>query len=205
MKEVQKYREFTKNVLNRYRSVSEESISSLFSVAKIQHLNRGETLLSVGRTSKHIHILYQGAIVSCYIDKEGDIYHKNIFLKGDFVASTVSALTNEPSNFALEVIEDATLISFNYKKYRQLIDEYKDLKDFYISYLEKNWVIDKEKREIEIVLKEAIERYLDFIKAHPNIEDRIPLRYIASHLGITPTQLSRIRKKLKKSDPNQHM
>jgi ribosomal protein L10 len=54
-------------------------------------------------------------------------------------------------------------------------------------------------------LKEAKERYLDFITLHPNIEDRIPLQFIASHLGITPTQLSRIRKKIKEKSSNQHM
>jgi CRP-like cAMP-binding protein len=133
------------------------------------------------------------------------MYHKNIFLEGNIVGSMVSALKNEPSHFALEVVEKAILVSFDYRKYRELIDTQPDLKNFYISYLEKNWVIDKEKREVEIVLKEAKERYLDFITLHPNIEDRIPLQFIASHLGITPTQLSRIRKKIKEKSSNQHM
>ena len=39
-----------------------------------------------------------------------------------------------------------------------------DLKNFYIAYLEKNWIIDKEKREIQIVMQEAFERYLDLIQ-----------------------------------------
>lgn len=201
MKEIEKYREFTKGVLNRYYSVSEESISLLSSVAEIQYLKKGELLLSFEIISKHIYILYQGAIVSCYLNKDGSVYHKNIFLKGDFVGSMVSALTKSPSNFALEVIEDATVISFNYNKYRQLINEHNDLKEFYIAYLEKNWVIDKESREVDIVLKEAKERYLDFLRTHPNIADRIPLQYIASHLGITPTQLSRIRKNIREKSP----
>jgi len=33
--------------------------------------------------------------------------------------------------------------------------------------------------------------------SHPDIEKYVPLQDIASHLGITPTQLSRIRKKIK--------
>ncbi len=103
------------------------------------------------------------------------------------------------------MIEDATLLSINYFKYRKLIDKYTDLKKFYIAYLENNWVLEKEQREIDIVMKEASERYLDFSQTYPNIENRVPLHYIASHLGITPTQLSRIRKKIKKNKPNQHM
>ncbi|TPN86893.1 Crp/Fnr family transcriptional regulator [Aquimarina algicola] len=196
MYEVAKYKDFITSIFHQYYPVHQNVIASICDIAKVQVLDKGELLLPIGKVSNHIHILYQGAIVSYYLNSEGNIYHKNIFLEGNLVVSTVSALTNTPSHFALEVIEKATVISFSYKKYRQLMDENIDLKNFYIAYLEKNWVINKEKREIEIVLNHAKERYLDFITAHPNIENRVPLHYIASHLGITPTQLSRIRKKI---------
>ena len=201
MNETKIYADFIKTVLNRYHSVSDKSISSLLSISEILHLDKGQMLLQIGKTSKQKYILCEGAVVSYYLDDNGNTYHKNIFLKGDFVGSMVSTLKNAPSQFALEIVENATLISLNYKKYRQLIAENKDLTNFYIAYLEKNWVVDKEKREIEIVLKEAKERYIDFISTHPNIEDRIPLKYIASYLGITATQLSRIRKKIKENSP----
>ncbi|GFD76835.1 hypothetical protein KUL113_62550 [Tenacibaculum sp. KUL113] len=199
MKQPNTYKTFLTRVFNRYATVSDNAISSLFSVAKIHDLKKGTTLLPFGKISKHVHVLYKGAVVSCFLHKDGTVYHKNIFLAENFVGSVVSSLTNTPSQFSLEVIEDSTIINFPYDTYRQLIRENQDLQNFYIAYLEKNWVIDKEKREIDIVLKEAKERYLDFVKANPNIENRIPLHYIASHLGITPTQLSRIRKSIKKT------
>ncbi len=205
MGEIEVYRPFVTKIFNRYSRVTDASISLILSISKVQHLKKEQMLLEIGKTSKQKHILYSGAIVSYFISDKGDLYHKNIFLKNDFVGSTVSALISEPSNFALKAIEDSILVSIDHKKYRELIDKHTDLKNFYISYLENNWVIDKEKREIDIVLKDADERYLDFIKTHPEIEKQVPLHYIASHLGITPTQLSRIRKKIKKNTHNQHM
>ncbi|MEM9364336.1 MAG: Crp/Fnr family transcriptional regulator [Bacteroidota bacterium] len=202
---MKEYQAFVKRILEKYSPVGDASVLELLSIARVQHLKKGETLLDIGKVSREIHMLYEGAIVSYFINSNGDVYHKNIFLKEDWVGSTVSALKETPSEFALEVIEDATLISFDHRKYQELITKQVDLKNFYIAYLEKNWVVDKERREIDIVLKDADERYLDYIKAHPKIETRIPLHYIASHLGITPTQLSRIRKKIKKNTPNQHM
>ena len=83
--------------------------------------------------AKEKHILYKGAIVSYFINNAGGLYHKNIFLEGDFVGSTVSALKEKPSEFALEVIEDATLISFNHRKYQELIAQSSDFKNFYIA------------------------------------------------------------------------
>ncbi|MEM8510642.1 MAG: Crp/Fnr family transcriptional regulator [Bacteroidota bacterium] len=202
---MKEYHAFVKRILEKYSPVGDTSILQLLSIARVQHLKKGETLLDIGKVSRETHMLCEGAIVSYFINSRGDVYHKNIFLMEDWVGSTVSALKETPSEFALEVIEDATLISLDHRKYQELIAKQADLKNFYIAYLEKNWVVDKERREIDIVLKDADERYLDFIKAHPKIETRIPLHYIASHLGITPTQLSRIRKKIKKNTPNQHM
>lgn len=205
MDQLETYQSFLKRILNQYYPVRDTSISALMQIARIHDLQKGQTLLPIGNVSRQIHVLYSGVVVSYYINNDGTLYHKNIFLAGNFVGSMVSAIAQQPSEFALEVIENATLISFDYIRYRQLINQHTDLKDFYIAYLEKNWVVDKERRELDIVLKNAQERYLDFMTMHPQIEERIPLHYIASHLGITPTQLSRIRKKLKKKDPPQPM
>lgn len=194
----EKYLTQLRQVFLRYHPVSENSLSLLESIAQIEEVKKNDILLPIGKTAKDVHILCEGAIIAYFIDSEGNAYNKNIFLEGDFVGSTVSYLKSTPSEFTLEAVEDSVIISFNYKKYRTLIEENMDLKDFYIAYLENNWVFDKEKREIGLVMKNATTRYLEFVNQYPDIDNRIPLRYIASHLGITPTQLSRIRKNLNK-------
>ncbi|MFK8036907.1 MAG: Crp/Fnr family transcriptional regulator, partial [Crocinitomicaceae bacterium] len=95
-------------------------------------------------------------------------------------------------------LEDCILVKMNFKSYKRLIDENEDLKNFYISYIEQSWIIEKELKEISLVLENATERYLKFLNIYPDIEKRVAQHHIASHLGITPTQLSRIRKDLKK-------
>ncbi len=104
---------------------------------------------------------------------------------------------NRPSEFCIEALEDSTVVVIPYKAYRTLINKYTDLKDFYIAYLEKNWVIEKEPIQVALALTDATQRYLNCLENHPNIENRVAQHHIASHLGITPTQLSRIRQKLK--------
>lgn len=69
--------------------------------------------------------------------------------------------------------------------------------DIYIAYLEKNWVIEKERIEVALILEDGTQRYLSYLDKYPNIEKRVAQHHIAAHLGITPTQLSRIRKNLK--------
>jgi CRP-like cAMP-binding protein len=44
----------------------------------------------------------------------------------------------------------------------------------------------------------AENRYLKLLETHPDITERVPLKYLAGFLGIAPQSLSRIRKKFQK-------
>jgi len=194
----EKYISELKLKFESYAPISNESWALIKSILTFQKLEKDEILLRNGQIAKNIHFICVGALRAFVTDYDGNIYNKNIFLETDFAGSTVSYLLNTPSNFTLEALEETILINLNYKKYRQLIEENIDLKNFYISYLENNWVIEKEQREVSLVMENATERYIKLLQKHPNIDKRIQKLHIASHLGITPTQLSRIRKNIKK-------
>ena len=194
----EKYISELKLKFESYAQISVESWSLLASIIKFQELEKDEILLRNGQIAKNIHFVCKGALRAYVTDYDGNIYNKNIFLETDFAGSTVSYLQNTPSNFTLEALENTILISLDYKKYRQLIENNIDLKNFYIAYLENNWIIEKEQREVSLVMDNATERYLELLSKHPKIDQRIQQLQLASHLGITPTQLSRIRKELKK-------
>lgn len=196
--EQSKYLQDLKTKLNSYASLSQQTWELIENITEFQVVKKGELLLRNGQIAKQIYFIGKGALRAFITDNEGNTYNKNIFLEGDLAGSTASLIQQSPSDFAVEALEDAILININYKKYRELIFHNDDLKNFYIAYLEKNWVIEKEQREISIVMENATERYLDLLSKHPDISERIALLHIASHLGITPTQLSRIRKTLEK-------
>lgn len=163
----------------------------------IKRFKKGDILLCLGDVATELYFINQGLLRTYFSDIDGNIYNKNLFLENSFAGSKVSLLQNKPSEFAIEALEDTTVLVFPYKDYRDLIDTHKDMKDFYIAYLEQHWVIEKERIEVALVLEDATQRYLSYLEKYPNIEKRIAQHHIAAHLGITPTQLSRIRKNLK--------
>lgn len=195
--ETEKYISELRLKLESYSSISNESWLLIESLISFQRLEKDEILLRNGQVAKNVHFICEGALRAYVTDYDGNIYNKNIFLENDFAGSTVSYLLNTSSNFTLETLEETILISLDYKKYRQFIDQNIDLKNFYIAYLENNWIIEKEQREVSLVMENATKRYLKLLEKHPKIDLRIQKLHIASHLGITPTQLSRIRKKMK--------
>lgn len=187
-----------KNKFESYSFISEESWQLLKAMIRFKTLEKNDILLNNGDYSKDIYFVCKGVLRAYFTNPLGDIYTKNIFLENDIAGSTVSSMLEKPSEFTLEALENTILISLDYKSYRKLINQENDLKEFYIAYLEKNWVIDKEQKEVSLILEDATERYLKLRLAYPKIDTRIEQQHIASHIGISPTQLSRIRKNLKK-------
>lgn len=196
MKEL--YYEQFRNVCKQYYDFNDESFEKLKNITFLKEVKKGEILLDNYSKAKYIYFICKGILRTYYLGENDEIYTKNLFSENYFSASKVSLLTKEDSYLNIEALEDCTLIFIDFEKYKKLIEKYNEFKTFYINYLEKNWVIIKEKNEISLILDDATTRYENFIKNNPNIENRIAKHHIANHLGITPTQLSRIRKKLKK-------
>ncbi|OXB00164.1 cyclic nucleotide-binding protein [Flavobacterium oncorhynchi] len=187
-----------KQTIESYYPLSDQSWKQIESTTYFQTYKKGEILLQNGEIAKNLHFIAKGILRAFITDQQGNFYNKNLFMENYFAGSKVSLMLQTPSNFTIEALEDSIVININYKKYMELINENDDLKNFYIAHLEKNWIIDKEQREVALVMQNATERYLKLLEKHPSIAERVPLLHIASHLGITPTQLSRIRKSLEK-------
>lgn len=192
------YYEQFRNICKQYYDFDDENFEKLKNITFLKEVKKGEILLDNYSKAKYIYFICKGILRTYYLGANGEIYTKNLFSENYFSASKVSLLTKEDSYLNIEALEDCTLIFIDFEKYKELIDKYNEFKTFYINYLEKNWVIIKEKNEISLILDDATIRYENFIKNNPNIENRIAKHHIANHLGITPTQLSRIRKKLNK-------
>ncbi|MBC9796692.1 Crp/Fnr family transcriptional regulator [Sinomicrobium weinanense] len=200
--EKEKYRAAFRSAFESYVPITDESWSSINSITHFQTLQKGEVLLREGQVARSLYFICKGALRTYFTDADGNVYNKNLFMEGSYAASKVSLLQGAPSYFTIEALEDSILITINYKGYRELIRTNEDIRNFYIAYIEKNWIIEKEQREISLVMENATDRYLKLLEKHPDIDRRIPKLHIASHLGITPTQLSRIRKNLKIKNEN---
>ncbi len=194
--EEEKYTDQFRKVLNSYAPITEGSFSKLLPLLNFKTVEKEEYLLQINQTARKMHFVCKGILTSLFITADGGTHIKNFFLEGNFAASKASLLRSAPSDFSIRSLEESIVIDIDYRKYKQLIYGHNDLKDFYIGYLERKWVIENEKRQIAFATQTARERYLTFLKEYPNLDQRVSQLHIASYLGITPTQLSRIRKNL---------
>ena len=62
----------------------------------------------------------------------------------------------------------------------------------------RNNLIATNKRIISLLSATAKERYIEFTETYPSLVHRLPLKLIASYIGITPEYLSDLRRKIAK-------
>lgn len=185
-----------RNSLCSYAPISDHTWQDFMAICKFRPLKKNSLIYNIGNISSSYSYVYQG-LVRCFAsDEKGNEYNKMFFDEGMFPGPMTALLTSSPSLLAFEAIEDSLIIEIDFASYRKLMIANDELKLFQIYYLEKNWLLAKDVREIEIVQDDASARYLRFIDKHPTLAERLPQYHIASHLGITPTQLSRVRKNL---------
>lgn len=187
--------------MEKYCPISSKTRLDLARISLVTTIYKNEYFCKYLDHPQSMAFVHSGLLRAYISDGKGNEYNKIFFPENSLAASVVSLLTNSPSLFTIQALETSYLLKIDYRKYRELLESNHDLKWFQIYYLEQNWVIAKEKREVSLVQATAKQRYHDFLREYPNLEKRIPQFHIASHIGVTPTQLSRIRKELK----NQHM
>jgi len=184
-----------KKAMDSYAFISHKTWEDLREFCEFKTLPKHYVLYPCAEVPKSFSFVYTGLFRVFTTDHDGNEYNKNFFDEGSFPGSMAALLTSSPSQFTIESLEPSLIITIDFGAYRKLLLEANDLKLFHIFYLEKNWLLAKDAREVEIVQENASQRYQRFLQEYPSISSRIPQYHIASHLGITPTQLSRIRKK----------
>jgi len=186
------------NAINQYQQISLATTQALLAICQTAHFSKGSYLQRIGEIPRYIYFINRGLVGYYSSDQAGEIVYKSFFAEHSFVTSTAALITQSPSTFSIVALEDTELIKFPAKSYRQLVQSYPDLALFHMAYLEWNWVVKKEPLEITLKRDTAKQRYLQLAKEEALFK-RLKQHQIASYLGITPTQLSRIRKALKKS------
>ncbi|MFT5693267.1 MAG: CRP-like cAMP-binding protein [Oceanicoccus sp.] len=184
-----------KQAMDAYAPISGTTWQALVAVTQIKRLKKHQMLYQAGDIPSTFAWVFRGLIRGFVCDDKGNEYNKNFFDEGKFPGAMSALLTNTPSKLGFDALEETFLIEIDFLAFRRLLLEYDDLKLFQIYYLEKNWLLDKDEREITLVQQDATARYQRFLSDFPSLVERLPQYHIASHLGITPTQLSRIRKK----------
>lgn len=160
-------------------------------ICKEIKFGKGKNIQEIGHTCKTIYFVKEG-VVRIYYFKEAIDITESFEFENAFVARAESLFTGKPSQKAIQAIEDTTLIAIDSDKLFRLFDKHPDLERLFRKIIESSYVSTVNRIE-DLQFNTAEERYNSLLKDAPDILKRIPLKYVASYLGITQVSLSRIR------------
>lgn len=179
--------------VNHIHPVHAEATSYINRHSYLQHVEKGTYLLREGEICKHLYFICKGAIRG--YTKEGTKEVTTwITAENEMVTSIRGLSMQHPSLENIQAIEPCDLIVAHYDALQYLYKQHIEVNIVGRKLLEQ-YYSDAEERAFISRIPNAGKRYQHFLETKSNLANRIPLKYIASFLGMTIETLSRIRSK----------
>ncbi|WP_298496439.1 Crp/Fnr family transcriptional regulator [uncultured Algibacter sp.] len=189
------YNESHYDFLNSFSNVPVELVGDLLSITELKTIAEGTHIVKLGEIPTKVYFLVSGVLRCFLMTESGKEFNKGFYLPLSFAGPLAALIQKKPSLFAFEALTDIEVYEIDYYKLMDLCEKHESINKLYAKVLETVYM-SYEKRLVELISLNATDRYLELKQQLPDVDELIPQYHIASYLGITPVQLSRIRKKL---------
>lgn len=135
----------------------------------------------------------RGCLRLFYTDKSGEDHIIGFYPENWWTCDIVSFFTAKPAANAIQALENSEVYFISLPQLEELLQTVPKFERFF-RILNQNGFELYQRRITSQLYKTAEERYLEFRKRHPGLEQRVAQKHIASYLGITPAFLSMMRK-----------
>lgn len=181
--------------INSYVPLSAVEIDKLKLAFKPYRLKRKENLLQEGQICQFIAFVRSG-IIRHYHLKNGNEITCDFTISNNFLTDFRSLIYNQPSSIYLQAIEPTELFLVSKENLEQLYATSKNIESFG-RIMAEQVAIRTIEMSVAIASQKPIQRYEKLIKERNELVQKVPQKYLASLIGITPESLSRIRSKQK--------
>jgi len=175
----------------QYTVLSEGAKAAIQAICTTHAIKKNRDLQPIGHTCRTIYFINRGLARIYYFKNDTDITESFAF-ENQIIARVESLFTGKPSRKGIQMLEDSEIVAINATQLFRLYDTFPDIERLFRKIFEASYVETVNRIE-SLQFHTAEERYRDLLQTSPDIIKRVPLKLIASYLGITPVSLSRIR------------
>jgi CRP-like cAMP-binding protein len=170
--------------------VSESAKNDLKQLISEKQFGTNEIIQEIGSRCKTIYFVQEGSARIFYYKNGNDITEHFAF-ENDLIVRAESLFTGKPTSKGIQAISKVKIIGINSDALFKLYDKHNDIERLFRILFEREYV-NTVKRIESLQFNTAKERYLELLNTTDYVQ-KIPLKYIATYLGITQVSLSRIR------------
>lgn len=158
-------------------------------------LRKKQYLLQEGDVCKSICVVEKGALRAYVLDEHGEEHITAFALEGWTIGDLSSFIREEPATLNIDALEDCELVLIGKAAYNELLQTMPKF-ETYIRLLMTDAYMALQKRTTHMISLPLEERYVAFLQMYPDVQQRVPQHMIASHMGLSPETVSRIRSRL---------
>jgi CRP/FNR family transcriptional regulator, anaerobic regulatory protein len=188
------YSKLLKNIsLNCTLTIEQEQ--ELISKCKLLKHKKKSTIISVDEIDEHIYFINKGIVKSCISNEKNEKFIVSFHKAESWITDMQTYATRQPAIASYICVTEVESIKIPLDLLEDLMKENLKLAHHF-RVLIQNRIIYNQMDRFRLISLNAEERYKNFLETNPSLSEKIPLKDIASFLGIFPESLSRIRRKL---------
>ncbi|WP_148211766.1 Crp/Fnr family transcriptional regulator [Zunongwangia profunda] len=188
-------KEMLEKIFRSFNDLSEDDIERGLAVFTPKFYKKNELLIEAGKTCDWIAFISSGTLRNYYFSSKDEEVTYCLTFPNTFITAYSSFLTGKKTFEYIQALTDVEVLVIQKKQYQELIRSSYGWLKFSNHFTEQSYVL-MEERLLMLQMVSAEKRYADLIANHPEIIQQVPLKYIASYLGITQRHLSRLRSQL---------
>lgn len=177
--------------LSRYVPLTRQDFAQLLPYIEIREFEKKVRVIEKGEIEQYLNVIAWG-LVRKYLPVRNREITVQLASEGHIVHSELSFHYRTPSGSVIETLEPTAFFSISYDSLQELYDQFPKaermgrllISDLYVR---------KDNRYFDQLLKSTRERFLQYVRTHPQMMQRVPQKYIASYLNIKPETFSRLK------------
>lgn len=193
--DITQYAEHVLQFVQRYISIGENDFNQFLPYLELRHFAKREEVLRYGQTDDYLNLVVKG-LVRKYVLVGKNEKTLQLATEGKIIQSEISFHKRIPSTVILEALEPTVLVSMRYENVQHVLDTIplaEQIGREMMSYL----FIKKDTRYFTQLNNTTRQRFLHYLKSHPQMLQRVPQKILASYLEIKPETFSRLKHLLK--------
>lgn len=171
---------------------SSEELELILAQYKRVEFKKNEYLISEGDVGNYYFFVESGFARAYAIDTEGNDVTTKFYTPGDIVIDWNSYFLKTPCREFIQAVTKVVAHKIYFPDFMKLF-KIEAFREVGRTRLVSNY-FELKNHTLSMITEQAKDRYLNLIEEHSGIVNNVPLKYIASYLGVTDTSLSRIRK-----------
>jgi CRP-like cAMP-binding protein len=185
--------------IERHIALDEVERKQFHSLLSMRKANKKEIIQKAGETCQYLNFVCDGALRAYLSDESQNESIVMFAIRDWWITDMYAFTTGKPAMLNIDTLEPSTIFQLSKADFDNLLSELPKFEKF-MRILMQNAYVREQLRVIQNLSMPAEQRYKNFLEKYPQFASRVPLKQIASYLGITPEFLSVLRKKFTKGD-----